>query len=85
MLLNFNIFLRMEHFPKTIDKHLLRISYKLNAMQMERIQRKDFALDRWVNNMSIFMANETSCHWFTSQSPWSQTLRLLMPPKLLKL
>lgn len=64
MLLNFKI-LQLEHFPKTTDKHSLRISYKLNSVQVERIQKKDFALDSWVSNMSILMTNETSCHWFT--------------------
>lgn len=39
MLLNFKI-MQLEHFPKTIDKHLLRISYKLNAVQVERIQKR---------------------------------------------
>lgn len=64
MLLNFKI-IQLEHFPKTNDKHLLRISYKLNAVQVGRIQKKDFALDSWVNNLSIPTTNETSCHWFT--------------------
>lgn len=56
--------MQLEHFPKTIDKHLLRISYKLNAVQVERIQKKDAALDSWVSNMCIPTTNETSCHWF---------------------